>query len=228
MAKLSRKHRKYVNAHYNVIKKRQHTMHNFMHQASTGVLKYCLANNITNLVVGYNKNWKNKVNLGKNTNDKFYKIPFRAFVNMLFYKCKDNGINMVESNESYTSKCDALNNESVGFHEEYSGNRTKRGLFVSGKIGSNGKKSIINADVNGAVNILRKYISYHYNELYDSLREIIDNTIQIIKSPLKTNIVRLTHTKTMDKVLAQCVVTRVCDNTQVKPEGMKTILSLLI
>ena len=87
---------------------------------------------------------------------------------------------------------------------------------------------IINADVNGAVNILRKYISYHYNEFYDSLREIIDNTIQIIKSPLKTNIVRLTHTKTMDKVLAQCVVTRVCDNTQVKPEGMKTILSLLI
>ena len=219
LAKLSRKYKKYTESHYRVIKKRQHQMHNFMHQASSAVVKYCKTNNITQLVVGYNKNWKTNVNIGRNNNDRFYKIPFRAFVDMLFYKCLDNDINMVESNEAYTSKCDALNDEHVGHHEQYSGNRSKRGIFVSGKVCPDGKKAMINADVNGAINILRKYIDYKYANFTDLLREQINDSIQLIKSPLKTNIVRLTHAKTMDTVLAQCVVTRVCDTTQLISEN---------
>ena len=215
-----RKYRKYTDKHYTVLEKRQHRIHNCMHTASSAVIKYCQLNNIKQLVVGYNKNWKYKVNMGTKQNDKFYKIPFRSFVNMIFYKGQDNGINVVETNESYTSKCDALTDEHIGYNDNYSGNRSMRGLFVSGRLDSKGKPAIINADVNGAINILRKYINHYYSDLNDSLRESINDSIQLIKSPLKTNIIsRLTYAKTMENIIVQCRVIRVCDYTQVNTEG---------
>ena len=95
-------------------------------------------------------NWKTGANMGRLNNDRFYKIPYRMLINMLFNKCEEKGITVNENNESYTSKCDALNLESVGYQENYSGKRTKRGLFQSFK------GVLINADVNGAINIMRK------------------------------------------------------------------------
>ena len=72
---------------------------------------------------------------------------------MLAYKCKRLGINFVLQEEAYTSKCDALAFESIEKHESYKGSRIKRGLFKS----SVGK--LINADINGALNILRKFLN---------------------------------------------------------------------
>jgi len=227
LASLNRKYHKYTDKHYNVLEKRQHCIHNCMQTASSAVIKYCQLNNVTQLVVGYNKNWKYKVNMGAKNNDKFYKIPFRSFVNMIFYKGQDNGINVVETNESYTSKCDALTDEHIGYNDNYTGNRSMRGLFVSGRLDSKGKPAIINADVNGAINILRKYINHYYSEFNDSLRQSINDSIQLIKSPLKANIIsRLTYAKTMENIIVQCRVIRVCDYTQVNTEGNenKTIL----
>ena len=66
------------------------------------------------------------------------------------------GIDFVEHEESYTSKCDALALEPIGKHEQYLGRRTKRGLFRS----STGK--LINADQNGALNIMRKVVGDSY------------------------------------------------------------------
>ena len=74
-------------------------------------------------------------------------------MNMLAYKCKRLGINFVLQEEAYTSKCDALAFESIEKHESYKGSRIKRGLFKS----SVGK--LINADINGALNILRKFLN---------------------------------------------------------------------
>jgi len=71
---------------------------------------------------------------------------------MLEYKSKLEGINFIQNEESYTSKCSALDLESLNKHDNYMGKRVKRGLFVS----SNGIK--INADLNGALNILRKVV----------------------------------------------------------------------
>ena len=71
---------------------------------------------------------------------------------MLSYKAKLEGINVIETEESYTSKSSFLDNEKICKHEEYLGKRIKRGLF---KV-SNGK--LINADLNGALNILRKVV----------------------------------------------------------------------
>jgi hypothetical protein len=79
------------------------------------------------------------------------------------YKCQLVGINLIETEESYTSKCDALVLEKLGKHEEYSGKRKKRGLFQSGI------KKLINVDVNRSINIMRKVVSDSYiNKIIDS------------------------------------------------------------
>ena len=128
---------------------------------------------IKKLVIGYNINWKNKINMGRKNNGKFYSIPYRRFVNMIFYKGLQEGINVVETDESYTSKCDALTNEEVRFQKTYTGHRKHRGLFTSG-IGFS-----INADINGAINILRKYINRNHSEFNISLRNVLSSTYQI-------------------------------------------------
>ena len=106
-----------------------------------------------NKTIELNKNWKNSISLSKTVNQNFVGIPFYRMLNMLAYKCKRLGINFVLQEESYTSKCDALAFESIEKHETYKGSRIKRGLFKS----SVGK--LINADINGALNILRKFLN---------------------------------------------------------------------
>ena len=104
------------------------------------------------MIIGKNDEWKQEVNIGKANNQNFVNIPHSRFINMLVYKCEIVGIKVVLVNESYTSKCSFLDNESVEKHEIYDGKRIKRGLFQS----KEGK--LINADVNGSYNILRKAI----------------------------------------------------------------------
>ena len=74
------------------------------------------------------------------------------------------GINFIETEENYTSKCDAISNEELCKHDIYKGKRIKRGLFQS----ESGK--LINADVNGAMNIMRKVVgdSEYVTRIIDS------------------------------------------------------------
>lgn len=122
------------------------------HKYSRFIVDYLVENRIGNLVVGYNKGWKQSVNIGKHNNQKFVQVPFARLTSYLRYKCEMAGINFIENEESYTSKCDSLAYEPIRKHESYLGKRVKRGLFQS----SVGK--LINADVNGALNILRKVV----------------------------------------------------------------------
>lgn len=110
------------------------------------------------IVIGYNEGWKNKMNLGSNTNRKFYLIPYARIIKKLKYAL-DGKIEIKEINEAYTSKCDALGLETICKHEEYLGKRVKRGLF------SSSTKKLINADLNGAINILRKYSDNKYKKI---------------------------------------------------------------
>ena len=108
-------------------------------------------NNVINeLIIGYNPNWKTNVNLGKKNNRNFYQIPYKRLLFKLDEALKLRNKKLIILKESYTSKCDALALEEVNFHETYKGNRLKRGLF------SSSTKKLLNADVNGAVNIMRK------------------------------------------------------------------------
>lgn len=103
-------------------------------------------------IIGYNENWKQKVNLGTKTNRIFYGIPYNRIIFKLKSKLEDLGKSLIIKEESYTSKCDSLNLEDVKKQENYDGKRINRGLFVS-------KKGLaINADLNGAINIMRKVI----------------------------------------------------------------------
>ena len=114
------------------------------------IVNKLVSNEIGNIVVGYNKGWKDSINIGKRNNQTFVQISFDRFIEYLKYKCKMVGINIIIHEESYTSKCDALALEDVKQHETYLSKRVKRRLFQS----SIGK--VINADVNGLLNILRK------------------------------------------------------------------------
>ena len=130
--------------------KRNNKIKDYLHRSSKTIVNQLVSNDITTLVVGKNDGWKQDANLGKKNNQNFVQIPFNTFVSMLFYKCKLQGITVLQQEESYTSKCSFLDKESICKHETYAGRRVHRGLFKT----ANGV--LINADVNGSLNILRK------------------------------------------------------------------------
>lgn len=132
--------------------KRDKYFEDVFHKVSRQIVDVLVEKKIGTLAVGYNVGWKQNADMGKRNNQKFVQLPFARLTSYLGYKCKLAGIDFIEHEESYTSKCDALALEEVCKHEDYLGKRVKRGLFRS----SVGK--IINADQNGALNILRKVV----------------------------------------------------------------------
>jgi len=133
---------------------RNEKINDYMHKASRFVINYCLDNKIGHIVIGYNKEWKQEINIGKRNNQNFSAIPFNRLIQQIQYKAQLVGIEVTTQEESYTSKCSALDLETIGKHEDhaYAGTRVKRGLFKTA-LGL-----LINADVNAALNILRKVI----------------------------------------------------------------------
>ena len=107
---------------------------------------------IGTLIIGKNDGWKQHVCLGKRTNQAFVFLPHGRFIKMLTYKAQLVGIQVILTEESHTSKCSFLDAETVGYHNRYAGKRITRGLFVS----ATGRK--INADVNGAYNMIAKVV----------------------------------------------------------------------
>ena len=125
-----------------------------MHCISKKVIDYCVLCNIDTLIVGHNKNWKQE-NIGMQN---FTYIPFDMFINMLAYKCENNGIKFIKTEESYTSGTSFIDEEEPIKDNYNKSRRVHRGLFVS----SSGKK--INADVNGAYQIMKKVIPDAFSE----------------------------------------------------------------
>jgi putative transposase len=132
--------------------KRARQIHQYLHVASRRVVERLVAHRVGTLVVGKNDGWKQAIELGKRTNQNFVFVPHARFVEMLQYKAELVGIHVVVSEESYTSKCSFLDLELVGKHDVYVGKRVKRGLFQA----ADGRR--LNADINGAFNILRKVV----------------------------------------------------------------------
>lgn len=132
--------------------KRKRQIDHYLHVASRQVIDMLVQQHIGTLVIGKNDGWKQQINLGKRTNQTFVLLPHARFIQMLQYKAELVGITVMLTEESHTSKCSFLDGEPVGHHEQYAGKRVKRGLFVS----ATGRK--INADVNGAYNIITKVV----------------------------------------------------------------------
>ena len=146
--------------------RRNSKIKDYMHKVSRKIVDYMEANSINTLFVGKNVGWKDSINLGKTNNQNFVSIPYNMLIQMLEYKCKLAGINVVIVNEAYTSKCSFLDRETIQKHDTYKGKRIKRGLFVS----SSG--IIINADVNGSLNIMRIGLKKQ-NVTLDVIEEIL-------------------------------------------------------
>lgn len=130
--------------------KRNNKIKDYLHKASRMLINHVVSNGINTIIIGHNKCWKQEINIGGVNNQNFVSIPFNDFIHMISYKGELEGINVEITEESYTSKCSFLDNEVISKHGEYKGRRSKRGLFRS----STGK--LINADINGAFNIIRK------------------------------------------------------------------------
>ena len=145
----------------NITLKRNNKVSDYLHKITSMFINHAVSKGISDVVVGYNKEWKQGINIGRVNNQNFVGIPYYKLLNMLTYKCELHGISLTVTEESYTSKCSFLDGESLCKHDSYCGKRIHRGLFKS----SDGR--LINADVNGALNILRKVIGKFE---YDSIK----------------------------------------------------------
>ena len=135
-----------------IINKRNNRINDYLHKITTYIVNQAVSKNIGTIVVGYNKEWKQDTNIGNINNQNFVNIPFYRFINMLDYKCRLKGINFQTITEEYTSKCSFIDEEEIEKHIDYVGKRISRNFFRT-------KKGIlINADINGAYNILKKYM----------------------------------------------------------------------
>ena len=132
--------------------KRNNKVTDYLHKVSRLLVNQLVSKNIGTLVIGKNSNMKQDINIGKVNNQNFVQLPIMRFADLMKYKCELEGIKVLFNEESYTSKCSFLDGEPICKHDKYMGKRVKRGLFVS----RNGIK--INADVNGAYNIMIKAI----------------------------------------------------------------------
>ena len=124
---------------------------NYLHHSSKYIINLCIKENIGTIIIGKNDGWKQNINLGKKVNQSFVQVPFNTLISQIIYKAKLVGIDVKVINEAYTSRCSALDMEPLCKHDNYIGSRIFRGLFKwSG--------GLLNADVNGSLNILRKEI----------------------------------------------------------------------
>ena len=155
-----------------VYARRTNRLTDLLHKITTQLVNHLDSYNIDTVIFGHNIGQKQDINLGKVTNQNFVQIPFTQLMQLLKYKCELRGIRFIETEESYTSKCSFLDGEDIHKHSGYQGKRLKRGLFES----SNGTR--INADVNGSLNIGRKYltkVNLYTKQLHEDLIKFMVN-----------------------------------------------------
>lgn len=138
--------------------KRTRRINHYLHVASHRIVAHLVKHGIGTLVIGKNDFWKQAVNTGKRNNQNFVNIPHARFIEMLTYKCQLVGVLVITHNESHTSKTSFLDLEPICHQATYLGKRVKRGLFRSAT------GQLINADLNGAYNIIRKAIPAAFGE----------------------------------------------------------------
>ena len=154
---------------YLLTNKRNNRVNDYINKTCRKIINYCIDNNIGNLVIGYNETLQRNINIGRKNNQNFVNIPVGNIKEKLEYLCKLYGIKFAKQEESYTSKASFLDNDKIPKYNQdnpieykFSGRRIKRGLYKT-------KKSIlINADVNGALNILKKSSVVNLKILYSS------------------------------------------------------------
>lgn len=160
-----------------ITEKRNRQVNDYIHKASRLIVDEAKKQDVTKIIIGNNKNWKNEINIGTKNNNSFCSIPHATLIEKIKYKAHMVGIEVICTQEAYTSKCSALDLEPIQKHETYVGKRKKRGLFVT----KNGL--LINADCNGSVNIAILGLSVSGNEI-----KISESLVRCVSQPKKVNI----------------------------------------
>ena len=170
--------RKTTNRQKAIARDRNNKVNDYMNKAARKVIDYCITNDIGTLVVGYNETFQRNAHIGKQNNQNFVNIPYGQLRDKLEYLCELNGIAFVKQEESYTSKSSFWDKDDIPVYNAdnpgdyiFSGNRIHRGLYKT----ASGKT--INADVNGALNIMRKSSVVDMNILYS--RGEVDTPVRI-------------------------------------------------
>lgn len=170
--------KKTTNRQKSIARDRNNKVNDYMNKTARKVINYCIANDIGTLVVGYNETFLRSSNIGKSNNQNFVNIPYGQLREKLEYLCELNNISYVKQEESYTSKSSFWDKDEIPVYnadnpKEYtfSGNRIHRGLYKT----AGGKT--FNADVNGALNIMRKSSVVDMDILYS--RGEVDTPIRI-------------------------------------------------
>ena len=138
-------------------RKRYFRLENYFHNVSKMIVENCVEHAIGTIVIGKNDGWKTGMKLGKKTNQNFYSVPFCNLLQKIQYKAEEIGIDVVFTEESYTSQASFLDRDEIPVwtkgkknEQSFSGTRVKRGLYRSDE------GTLLNADANGSANIGRK------------------------------------------------------------------------
>ena len=138
-------------------RKRNNRVNDYMNKTARKIINYCLNNDIGNIVLGYNNDFQRNSNVGSINNQNFVNIPYGKLRDKLEYLSKLYGIEFKLQEESYTSIASFFDRDEIPIYNKdnsqeyiFSGKRIKRGLYKTKK------GYLLNADCNGALNILRK------------------------------------------------------------------------
>ena len=149
--------------------KRNRQVNDYMSKTARKIIDYCIAHDIGTLVIGYNETFQRNSDMNKRNNQNFVNIPYGKLRSKLEYLSELNGVVFVKQEESYTSKASFWDNDTIPVYNadnpksySFSGKRVQRGLYRT----ADGR--LLNADVNGALNILRKCSVVDLTVLYSS------------------------------------------------------------
>ncbi len=176
-----------------VASKRTRRIDHYMHTTSRRLIDLLVSEGIGTLVIGKNPGWKQEANTGRRNNQHFVALPHAKFIDMLTYKAKLVGIEVLVQEESYTSKAGFLDLDPMPVYGEkreektvFSGRRVKRGMYQS----KSGKK--LNADINGSYNLMRKALPNVFtgNGIGDVNKTIVSLVVhpERIVVPLRTRV----------------------------------------
>ena len=165
--------------YYAVTQRRNNVIKDYMLQTGKHFITWCVENRIDTIVMGDNPFWKQEVNIGHKNNQKFVQIPFDRMKEIIEYQAERNGIRVLRQEESYTSKASFPDNDPIPVYGmdndscSFSGKRIHRGLYRTDR------GEVINADLNGSANIMRKCIEESFE--HTALRH---DRIIVIKHPM--------------------------------------------
>ena len=161
-----------------ITRNRNNKVNDYMNKVARRVIDYCISNDIGTLIVGYNETFQRDSNIGKANNQNFVNIPYGKLRKKFEYLCQLNGIVYIKQEESYTSKASFWDRDAIPVYNNdnfktytFSGKRIHRGMYQT----ADGK--CLNADINGALNIMRKSNVVSLDGLYS--RGEVDTPVRI-------------------------------------------------